>query len=72
MDLTAGKGFVAQYYLLFDDPNQRNSLVNMYNVSIDEFRKVPKILEVEEIAMSNIVTLANFKTINDLEPAKLK
>lgn len=32
----AGKGFVAQYYALFDDVNQRNSLVNMYNVSIDE------------------------------------
>ncbi|CRK92180.1 CLUMA_CG005760, isoform A [Clunio marinus] len=26
-----GKGFVTQYYALFDDPNQRNSLVNMYN-----------------------------------------
>lgn len=29
-----GKGFVAQYYALFDDINQRNTLVNMYNVSI--------------------------------------
>lgn len=29
-----GKGFVAQYYALFDDPNSRNSLVNMYNVSV--------------------------------------
>lgn len=31
--LKLGKGFVASYYALFDDPNQRNSLVNMYNVS---------------------------------------
>lgn len=29
-----GKGFVQQYYALFDDPNQRPNLANMYNVSI--------------------------------------
>lgn len=29
-----GKGFVQQYYTLFDDPAQRPNLVNMYNVSI--------------------------------------
>lgn len=29
-----GKGFVQQYYALFDDPAQRPQLVNMYNVSI--------------------------------------
>lgn len=28
-----GKGFVQQYYTLFDDPAQRQNLVNMYNVS---------------------------------------
>lgn len=28
-----GKGFVQQYYTLFDDPAQRPQLVNMYNVS---------------------------------------
>lgn len=28
-----GKGFVQQYYALFDDPEQRPNLVNMYNVS---------------------------------------
>jgi len=27
-----GKGFVQQYYALFDDPAQRPSLVNMYNI----------------------------------------
>ncbi|XP_050345236.1 probable nuclear transport factor 2 isoform X1 [Nymphalis io] len=27
-----GKGFVQQYYTLFDDPAQRPSLANMYNV----------------------------------------
>ncbi|XP_004923247.2 probable nuclear transport factor 2 [Bombyx mandarina] len=27
-----GKGFVQQYYTLFDDPAQRANLVNMYNV----------------------------------------
>ncbi|XP_053691219.1 probable nuclear transport factor 2 isoform X1 [Sabethes cyaneus] len=26
-----GKGFVSTYYALFDDPNQRHSLVTMYN-----------------------------------------
>ncbi|CAH0394550.1 unnamed protein product [Bemisia tabaci] len=26
-----GKGFVQQYYALFDDPEQRPNLVNMYN-----------------------------------------
>ncbi|XP_058803235.1 probable nuclear transport factor 2 isoform X2 [Phymastichus coffea] len=26
-----GKGFVQQYYLLFDDPAQRPNLMNMYN-----------------------------------------
>lgn len=29
-----GKGFVQQYYALFDDPNQRRNLANMYNVSV--------------------------------------
>lgn len=29
-----GKGFVQQYYALFDDPAQRANLANMYNVSI--------------------------------------
>lgn len=29
-----GKGFVQQYYTLFDDPAQRANLANMYNVSI--------------------------------------
>ena len=28
-----GKGFVQQYYALFDDPTQRPNLINMYNVS---------------------------------------
>lgn len=28
-----GKGFVQQYYVLFDDPSQRSSLAAMYNVS---------------------------------------
>ncbi|KAF5291997.1 hypothetical protein FQA39_LY14114, partial [Lamprigera yunnana] len=27
-----GKGFVQQYYALFDDPLQRTNLANMYNV----------------------------------------
>ncbi|XP_011139701.1 probable nuclear transport factor 2 isoform X1 [Harpegnathos saltator] len=26
-----GKGFVQQYYMLFDDPAQRPNLINMYN-----------------------------------------
>lgn len=30
-----GKGFVQQYYALFDDPSQRPSLAAMYNVSIE-------------------------------------
>lgn len=31
-----GKGFVQQYYAIFDDPAQRPGLVNLYNVSIDD------------------------------------
>ncbi|KAF5306165.1 hypothetical protein FQR65_LT07441 [Abscondita terminalis] len=27
-----GKGFVQQYYALFDDPVQRSNLANMYNI----------------------------------------
>lgn len=33
-----GKGFVQQYYTLFDDPAQRPNLANMYNVSIIQIR----------------------------------
>jgi len=29
-----GKGFVQQYYVLFDDPSQRPTLAAMYNVSV--------------------------------------
>ncbi|KAJ8932095.1 hypothetical protein NQ314_014944 [Rhamnusium bicolor] len=29
-----GKGFVQQYYALFDDPLQRPNLVNMYNIEL--------------------------------------
>lgn len=29
-----GKGFVAQYYALFDDPAQRPNLVHLFNVSM--------------------------------------
>lgn len=29
-----GKGFVSQYYALFDDPIQRPNLVHLFNVSI--------------------------------------
>lgn len=28
-----GKGFVQQYYALFDDPEQRPNLINLYSVS---------------------------------------
>lgn len=28
-----GKGFVQQYYALFDDPASRPNLANLYNVS---------------------------------------
>lgn len=28
-----GRSFVAAYYALFDDPNQRQSLISLYNVS---------------------------------------
>lgn len=32
-----GKGFVQQYYVLFDDPSQRPTLAAMYNVSSFNF-----------------------------------
>lgn len=28
-----GKGFVSQYYALFDDPLQRPNLIHLFNVS---------------------------------------
>lgn len=34
-----GKGFVEQYYALFDDPNSRQTLINLYNVSTIEVFK---------------------------------
>ncbi|CAO1395135.1 unnamed protein product [Diamesa serratosioi] len=47
-----GKGFVSQYYLLFDDPLRRNTLVNMYNNELSfmtfegqQIQGAPKILE---------------------------
>lgn len=33
-----GKGFVQQYYALFDDLNQRPNLANMYNVRSNAFK----------------------------------
>lgn len=35
-----GKGFVQQYYALFDDPNMRPNLVHLFNVSITFFQCV--------------------------------
>lgn len=29
-----GKTFVTTYYAMFDDPNQRNNLINLFNVSL--------------------------------------
>ncbi|CAG9765510.1 unnamed protein product [Ceutorhynchus assimilis] len=47
-----GKGFVQQYYALFDDPAQRANLVNMYNVELSfmsfegtQIQGAPKIME---------------------------
>lgn len=39
-----GKGFVQQYYAIFDDPNQRPNLVNLYNVSKYLFKKISLVL----------------------------
>lgn len=48
-----GKGFVQQYYTLFDDPAQRQNLVNMYNVSalFDFFDPLRNNLFIERICM---------------------
>lgn len=35
-----GKGFVQQYYTLFDDPASRATLANMYNVSVSMILKL--------------------------------
>ncbi|XP_041977213.1 probable nuclear transport factor 2 isoform X1 [Aricia agestis] len=47
-----GKGFVQQYYTLFDDPAQRANLANMYNVESSfmtfegvQIQGAPKIME---------------------------
>ena len=33
-----GKGFVSQYYALFDDPLQRPNVVNFYSVSKNKIK----------------------------------
>lgn len=38
-----GKGFVQQYYAMFDDPAQRPNLINMYNVRRERSHSVPKV-----------------------------
>lgn len=38
-----GKGFVQQYYAFFDDPDQRQNLVHLYNVSEHKLTIVIKI-----------------------------
>lgn len=35
-----GKGFVQQYYTLFDDPALRPKIVNLYNVSPDPLSRL--------------------------------
>lgn len=45
-----GKGFVQQYYVLFDDPSQRPTLAAMYNVSIQ----------------CDVISLPNFHNVNDV------
>ncbi|XP_060528162.1 probable nuclear transport factor 2 isoform X1 [Cylas formicarius] len=47
-----GKGFVQQYYALFDDPMQRQNLANMYNSDLSfmtfegvQIQGAPKIME---------------------------
>uniref|UniRef100_A0A182KAL6 NTF2-related export protein n=1 Tax=Anopheles christyi TaxID=43041 RepID=A0A182KAL6_9DIPT len=57
-----GKGFVTQYYLLFDDSTQRPSLVNLYNAELSfmtfegqQIQGAAKILEkLQSLTFQNI------------------
>uniref|UniRef100_A0A182PF40 NTF2-related export protein n=1 Tax=Anopheles epiroticus TaxID=199890 RepID=A0A182PF40_9DIPT len=57
-----GKGFVTQYYALFDDSNQRPSLVNLYNAELSfmtfegqQIQGAAKILEkLQSLTFQNI------------------
>lgn len=42
-----GKGFVAQYYAMFDDPLQRPNVVNFYSVSKMK-KKKKQVKEIKE------------------------
>ncbi|XP_026272490.1 probable nuclear transport factor 2 isoform X2 [Frankliniella occidentalis] len=60
-----GKGFVQQYYALFDDPAQRPNLVNMYNpeTSFMTFEGIQ--LQGSKNIMEKLTSLA-FQKINRL------
>uniref|UniRef100_A0A182MZJ6 NTF2-related export protein n=1 Tax=Anopheles dirus TaxID=7168 RepID=A0A182MZJ6_9DIPT len=57
-----GKGFVTQYYALFDDSNQRPSLANLYNAELSfmtfegqQIQGAAKILEkLQSLSFQNI------------------
>lgn len=49
---------MTQYYALFDDPNQRNSLVNMYNVSIG-LCKAWRVQHAKDLEISKVLVLLN-------------
>ncbi|XP_053678035.1 probable nuclear transport factor 2 isoform X2 [Anopheles nili] len=57
-----GKGFVTQYYALFDDSNQRASLANLYNAELSfmtfegqQIQGAAKILEkLQSLSFQNI------------------
>ncbi|ENN74991.1 hypothetical protein HUJ04_000102 [Dendroctonus ponderosae] len=68
-----GKGFVQQYYALFDDPNQRRNLANMYNVELSfmtfegvQIQGAPKIME--KIASLTFQKINRIITAVDSQP----
>ncbi|EFA10795.1 probable nuclear transport factor 2 isoform X1 [Tribolium castaneum] len=58
-----GKGFVQQYYALFDDPNQRPTLANMYNIE-SSFMTFEGVQLQGSVKIMEKLTSLSFKKIN--------
>lgn len=57
-----GKGFVAQYYAFFDDPDQRFNLIHLYNVSLLKFHMKKMLFFKHELKVVNrrkLICIAN-------------
>ncbi|XP_044271218.1 probable nuclear transport factor 2 isoform X1 [Tribolium madens] len=58
-----GKGFVQQYYALFDEPSQRPNLANMYNIE-SSFMTFEGVQLQGSVKIMEKLTSLSFKKIN--------